>query len=246
MTSAADQRRAPADVRTPETAQNQILAKLPARELAEIMSHAEEVSVPLGQLLFEAGDSIERVYFPLTAMTSLVIVLADGTTIEALTVGREGFVGLPLVNRVGTARYKGICQVEGKFLVLDAKVFVSIIDSLDDLKRRLLRYSQFSSEVMSQSAACNGVHTVEQRCARWLLITADATGTTEFRLTQEFLSQMLAVRRPGVTVAMGSLSRSALISAHYGRVKLLDVGGLKNRACECYSAVRSKAEELLA
>jgi CRP-like cAMP-binding protein len=149
------------------------------------------------------------------------------------------------LNQVNTARYKGVCQVEGTFLVLDAGVFLSIIDSLGDLKRRLLRYSQFAGEVVAQTAACNSVHTVEQRCARWLLITADATGNKEFHITQEFLSQMLAVRRPGVTVAMGGLVKAGLVSGRYGHVKLLDTEGLKNVACECYQAVRLKAEELL-
>src|SRR2546423_2689320 len=185
MTSTSDQPRSSADGLAVESAQNQILAKLPARELAEIMSHAEEVSIPLGRLLFEPGSTLERVYFPLTAMTSLVTVLSDGTSIESMTVGREGFVGVPLLNRVTTNRYRGICQVAGSYLWLDAQVFLSIIDSLDDLKRRLLRYSQFSIEVSSQSAACNSVHTIEQRCAKWLLVTADATGHNEFHLTQE-------------------------------------------------------------
>lgn len=209
------------------------------------MSHAAEVFIPLRQEIFEQGSELERVYFPLTGMISLVVVLSDGTSIEAMTVGREGFAGLPLLNQVSTARYKGVCQVEGTFLVLDAGVFLSVIDSLGDLKRRLLRYSQFASEVVAQSAACNSVHTVEQRCARWLLITADATGNTEFHITQEFLSQMLAVRRPGVTVAMGTLVKAGLVSGRYGHVKLLDPEGLKDVACECYQTVRLKAEELL-
>ena len=209
------------------------------------MAHAKETFIPLRRELFEQGSLIEQVYFPLTGMISLVVVLSDGTSIEAMTVGREGFVGLPLLNQVNTARYKGVCQVEGTYLVLDASVFLSIIDSLGDLKRRLLRYSQFASEVVAQSAACNSVHSVEQRCARWLLITADATASTEFHITQEFLSQMLAVRRPGVTVAMGQLVKAGLVSGRYGHVKLLDVERLKDVACECYGTVRSKAKELL-
>jgi CRP-like cAMP-binding protein len=247
MTSTSGQPRSAADVRhVAPSPQNEILANLPARELAEIMSHAEQVFIPLRQEIFEQGTALEQVYFPMNGMISLVVVLSDGTSIEAMTVGREGFVGLPLLNQVNTARYKGVCQVEGTFLVLDAGVFLSIIDSLGDLKRRLLRYSQFAGEVVAQSAACNSVHTVEQRCARWLLITADATGNTEFHITQEFLSQMLAVRRPGVTVAMRTLVKAGLVSGRYGHVKLLDPQGLKDVACECYETVRSKAAELLA
>jgi CRP-like cAMP-binding protein len=210
------------------------------------MERAEEVSYPIRQQLFDQGDVVELVYFPLTGMASLVIVLDDGTAIEASTVGREGFVGTPLLNGVLTARYRCICQVEGTFLVLNARIFLSIIDGLPELKRRLLRYSQFLSEVAAQSAACNSVHTVEQRCARWLLITADGTGSTSFSMTHEFLSQMLAVRRPGVTVVIGSFVRRALVSKGYRKITLLDVDGLKQISCECYATITAKARELLA
>jgi CRP-like cAMP-binding protein len=226
--------------------QNDILSRIPAAELAAIMEHATEIDCPGREVMFEAGDEIETVYFPLTGMASLVIVLEDGTTVEAMTVGCEGFIGVPLMNGVTTARYKGICQVAGIFLVFSAEVFLSIIDTLPDLSRRLHRYSQYASDVAAQSAACNGVHRVEQRCARWLLVTSDAIRSTTFNLTQEFLSQMLAVRRPGVTVAMASLAKKELISYRYRQVTLLDVPRLKETACECYATIREKAEELLA
>jgi CRP-like cAMP-binding protein len=226
--------------------QNDILSRIPAAELAAIMEHAAEIDYVGREVMFEAGDTIETVYFPLTGMASLVIVLENGTTVEAMTVGCEGFIGIPLINGVETQRYKGICQVDGVFLALSAKDFLSIIDTLPDLSRRLHRYTQYASDVAAQSAACNGVHRVEQRCARWLLVTSDAIRSTTFNLTQEFLSQMLAVRRPGVTVAMAGLAKKELISYRYRRVTLLNVPGLKATACECYATIRSKAEELLA
>ncbi|MDQ6770758.1 MAG: Crp/Fnr family transcriptional regulator [Gemmatimonadota bacterium] len=225
--------------------QNKILSLIPAAELADIMVHAEEIFCPLRQELFERGDTTELVYFPLTGMASLVIVMEDGTTIEAMTIGREGFIGFPLLNEVKTARYKGICQIEGNFLILNAKVFLSIIDSLPDLKQRLHRYAQFANESVAQSAACNSVHSIEQRCARWLLTTADAISSTAFNLTHEFLSQMLAVRRPGVTVAMAALARQSLVTHHYRKVTLIDVAGLKKVSCECYETIRRNARELL-
>ena len=212
--------------------QNQILAKLPAGELALIMSHAEEVHCALRQDLFQEGETVKHVHFPLTAMCSLLVVLSGGTQIEAMTVGREGFVGLQLLNGVTSARYKGVCQIEGNYLVLKSEVFLSIIGQLPDLTRRLRRYPQFASEVLAQSAACNSVHTVRERCAKWLLITADATGSNEFRLTQEFLSQMLAVRRPGVTQALGDLVKRGLLSKGYGSINLVDIDGMKSAACE--------------
>jgi CRP-like cAMP-binding protein len=226
--------------------QNQILSKLPSDELAAIMEHAEEILCPSRQEMFLAGDVIDRVYFPLTGMCSLVIVLEDGTTVESMTVGREGFIGAHLLNEVRTARYKGICQVEGQFLAMPADAFLSIIDDLPDLSRRLRRYSQYAADVAAQSAACNGLHNVEQRCARWLLVTSDAIDSTSFNLTQEYLAQMLAVRRPGVSVAMTALARRSLVSYRYRKITLLDVKGLKETACECYATIRDKAKELLA
>jgi CRP-like cAMP-binding protein len=225
---------------------NQILASLPASELAEVTSHARQWEGALRQELFEQGDEVELVYFPLTGMASLLVVLSDGTSIEAMTIGREGFVGVQLLNGVTTARYRGICQIEGSFLMVESDVFLSLIDRLPDLRRRLQRYAQFASEVLAQSAACNSVHTSRQRCAKWLLITADATGSNEFHLTHEFLSQMLAVRRAGVTQALGALATNGLLSSRYGRITLIDVDGLKRAACECYETIRAKAGELLA
>jgi CRP-like cAMP-binding protein len=225
--------------------QNEILALIPDSERAVVMEHTEEVEIPLRREMFEEDDTIDRVYFPLTGMVSLVVPLKGGTTVEAMTVGKEGFIGLPLLNQVPTARYKGICQIEGKFLSLSADAFLSVIDDVPDLLRRLRRYAQFASEVAAQSAACNGVHNVEQRCARWLLVTSDAIGETTFNLTQEFLSQMLAVRRSGVTVTMAGLAKRALVSYKYRNVTLLDVPGLEQASCECYATIRGKARELL-
>jgi len=226
--------------------QNHILSRIPGAEFAVLTEYAAPIECSGREVMFEAGDTIETVYFPLTGMASLVIVLENGTTVEAMTVGCEGFIGVPLINGVTTERYKGICQVEGIFLALSARDFLSIIDTLPDLSRRLHRYTQYASDVAAQSAECNGVHRVEQRCARWLLVTSDAIRSTTFNLTQEFLSQMLAVRRPGVTVAMAALAKKNLISYRYRQVTLLDVARLKDTACECYATIRAKGEELLA
>jgi len=224
---------------------NGILAGLPADELSALLDRAEEVDIPVRIELFQVGDRIDKVYFPLTGMISLVIVLKNGPIIEAITVGREGFSALPLLNDVNTSRYRGVCQIAGKFLVLQATDFIQVLNSAPTLEHRLRRYSQYSNDVTGQNAACNSIHTIEQRCARWLLITADAIGATEFSLTQEFLSQMLAVRRPGVNVAMRALARRELISHRYGKVTILDLVGLRLASCECYGTIAEKAKELL-
>jgi CRP-like cAMP-binding protein len=226
--------------------QNDIIDKLPANELAAFLERAEKISSPLREVLFEVNEPFERVLFPLTGMGSLVTVLKDGTTLEAMTVGREGFMGLPLFHGIPVARCKGICQVEGDFYQVAPNDFVSLVKIAPELRLQLHRYAQFSNEVVAQSAACNSMHLIEQRCARWLLLTADAVGRKDFSLTQEFLSQMLAVRRPGVTVAIGALERQGLIDHRYGKVSISDADGLKKVACECYQTITDKARELLA
>jgi len=226
--------------------QNQILSKLPVAELAHLLRHTEEFSAPLREVFFEDGDTVEHVYFPLTGMASLVTVLHDGTMVEAMTIGREGFVGLAIFNGLSVAGYKGMCQIEGKFLRLPATAFLSVLENAPELRRRLLRYSEYAQQVVSQWSACNSLHLIEQRCARWLLVTRDALGTDSFNLTQEFLSQMLSVRRPGVTAAMGGLERRGLVGHRYGKVNIIDEAGLKRASCECYRRIRSKADTLLA
>ena len=226
--------------------ENNIIAKLPANELAAFLDRAEKISSPLRETLFEINEPFERVLFPATGMGSLVTVLKDGTTLEAMTVGREGFMGLPLFHGITVARCKGICQVEGDFYQVAPDDFVSLLKIAPELRLMLHRYAQFANEVVAQSAACNSMHLIEQRCARWLLLTADAVGRKDFSLTQEFLSQMLAVRRPGVTVAIGALERQGLIEHRYGKVSISDADGLKKVACECYQTITDKAQELLA
>ena len=230
----------------PETPpKNELLAKIPPHELASFMEHVTDVSIAVKEVLFEEKDILDRVYFPLNSMISLVNVMDDGTLIEVMTVGREGFIGFALLNNVSTARYKGVVQIGGRFLSVPVAALLTAIKTLPEMRRHLRHYAQFASEVAAQGVACNSVHNVEQRLARWLLITADAIGSNTFDITQEFLSQMLAVRRPGVTVAMGALGRRALLSHRYGKVTLLDVQGLKQTSCECYRRIQEKAIELL-
>ena len=229
----------------PDVSGNEILARLEAAELDVLIQHAEEVEFPMRHQIFDQGETMTMVYFPLTGMISMVVVLKNGPMIEALTVGKEGFTGTAVLNDVRAARYRGVCQIAGKFLAIKVDDFAAQLESLPDLQRRLRRYSQYASDVVAQSAACNSIHTIEQRCARWLLITADAIRNDKFNLTQEFLSQMLAVRRPGVNVAMRALLRRELISHRYGKVTILDRVGLREAACECYGTVEARAKELL-
>jgi CRP-like cAMP-binding protein len=225
--------------------QNLLLSQLPAAELARILEKAEVHKAALRETFFEDGDPVEHVYFPLSGMASLVTVLEDDTMVEAMTVGREGFVGLPVFHGLSNAGYKGMCQIEGQFLRMRSKHFLSLLEDSPELRRRLHRFTEYSHQVVAQWSACNSIHLIEQRCARWLLVTRDAVGVDAFNLTQEFLSQMLSVRRPGVTAAMGGLERRGLVAHRYGKVNIIDDTGLKKVACECYGRMRKKAETLL-
>ena len=231
--------------RAPAIQRNLLLSLLPDPELDALLERAEIIKPALRDIFFELRDPIDRVLFPLTGMASLVTVLKDGTSLEAMTVGCEGFVGLPLFHGLKTSPVKAMCQIEGEFYSIPAKSFKDVLAKAPMLHSLLHRYSQFASEVLTHSAACNAMHLIEQRCARWLLTTSDSIGKKKFNLTQEFLSQMLAVRRPGVTVAMGGLERQGLISHRYGIVDIIDVEGLKKVSCECYQTVRDRQRELL-
>lgn len=224
---------------------NRLLAKLPPTELAAILEVGSEASHDLRDVFYANGAKIKNVYFPLTGMISLVTELKDGTSLESMTVGCEGFAGLPLFHGVPVARTLAMCQIKGDFLRLSAESFVGVLKSTPKLTQLLHRYSQFSYDAVAQSAACNSMHLIEQRCARWLLITSDAVDSTELGLTHEFLSQMLAVRRPGVTVAIGELEKAKLISHRYGKIAIIDKAGLERAACECYGTVKDRRRELL-
>jgi CRP-like cAMP-binding protein len=231
---------------TDHAAKNGLLARLPATELAALLLLSTHVEMDLREVLAASGQKIENVYFPLTGMISLVTKLKDGTSLESMTIGREGFSGLPVFHGVSNARTMSMCQIEGEFLKVSSESFAGLLAEAPQLALLLHKYSQYAHEVVAQTAACNSMHLIEQRCARWLLISSDAVGSHEFGLTHEFLSQMLAVRRPGVTVAIGELERRKLIVHRYATISILDKTGLEKAACECYRTVKDREQELLA
>jgi len=229
-----------------QAARNNILAKLPSSELAALLEQSTRIECNLREVMVPNGAKINHVYFPLTGMISLVTELKDGTFLESMTVGCEGFSGLPVFHGVDTSRTMAMCQIEGTFLRLPAESFAALLKKAPQLALVLHRYAQYAHDVVAQSAACNSMHLIEQRCARWLLVSSDAVGTLDFGLTHEFLSQMLAVRRPGVTVAIGELERRKLVAHRYGRITIIDKKGMEKAACECYRTVKDRERELLA
>jgi CRP-like cAMP-binding protein len=233
-------------IQTPDgkdSTRNIILRALTRGDLQRLIDVAECVSLASKEGVWETDQPIKHVYFPETAVISLVTLLDSGP-IEAITIGNDGFVGLPVVHGPGATNTRAMCQMPGRAWRLTAEEFRKLWAEMPELELALDRYSQFVIETISQSAACNRIHVIEERCARWLLMSHDRVAGDEIPLTQEFLAQMLGVRRPGVTVAIGILERAGLIAHARGRIQVIDRQGLEAASCECYQAIR-KREKIL-
>jgi CRP-like cAMP-binding protein len=225
---------------------NKILKLLPPPELAALVERGHVVEIKSKQILFEPGEKVEHVHFPEDCVISLVTVMEDGDQVEAMTVGNDGFSGIPVFHGVETTKNKVCGQISGTALRIGARDFSDLARDLAGLRRLLHRYSEFVFETVAQSAACNRLHVIEQRCARWLLMSQDRVGRDTFDLTQEFLAQMLGVRRPGVTVAMGILEKAGLIAHGRGNIRVVDRAGLEKAGCECYRTIRARQAKLIA
>lgn len=225
--------------------ENRLLAILPSEEYARLLPYLETVTLPLKQVLYESKNLIEHVYFPNHGVISLLTILDDGTAAEVGLVGNEGMVGLSIFLGADTAFLRSIVQVPGDALRMRADVFKKLINPVTLLHGLLQRYTRTLMIQFAQSAACNNYHSVEQRCCRWLLMTHDCVESDEFPLTQQFLSQMLGVRRASVTVAASKLQRAGLIHYNHGNITILNRKGLESHACECYGIVKQEFDRLL-
>jgi CRP-like cAMP-binding protein len=225
---------------------NQLLALLAPDVRARLAQSMERVSLALKEVVYEAGAPITCVYFPLGGVISLVVTMADGGTVEVATIGKEGMTGIPVFLGSNHSAMKAFSQVPGEAFRLPVDAFKRELAESDGAFRTVAgRYAQAMMNQIAQGVACNHLHSIEERTARWLLMTHDRVGKDEFPLTQEFLSQMLAVRRPSVTIAAGLLEKAALITYKRGRITILDRAGLERAACECYAVVRKEYERLL-
>ena len=226
---------------------NRLIDALPPDERAELARDLESERLELKQLLLEPGKRIDQVYFPLTAVASVLNLVEDTDGVEMATIGNEGLVGLPLFWGINTSNPRELaqCQVPGEALVMAAETFSSKASEGGAFSGVVGRYTQAFVTQLGQQVACNGLHTIEERCARWMLLTADRVGVDEFPLTQEFLAQMLGARRPSVTVVAGILQQAGLIRTRRGRVQITDRLGLERAACECYGVLREVFDRLL-
>ena len=216
---------------------NTLITLLPAEERQQMLPFLEELDVALRREIFRADGPIEHVYFPLSCVISIHTRMQDGIAVEIVTVGREGMVGLPIFLGGERTPARAFCQIAGRALRIEAAAFRAAVAVNPVLNTILLRYTQAVLTQVSQSAVCNRVHPIEERCARWLLSTHDNVDGQDFELTQEFLAEMLGVSRPRVSVAAGILQRAGLIRYSRGRVQVVDRAGLEGAACECYGII---------
>jgi CRP-like cAMP-binding protein len=218
---------------------NLLLAALPRKSYAELLPGLTPVTLTFGDVLYEPGQKIDQVYFPSDSMVSLLTLVEDHLALEVGLVGLEGVVGSPLALGVDRSPVRALVQGGGAAMRMSAGSFRSALRRSPPLQRGLLRYVNALMSQVTQTAACNRFHLVEARLARWLLMTRDRMRSDEFRLTQDFLSHMLGVRRVGVTEAAGALQRRKLIEYSRGVIGILDDRGLEAAACSCYRIVRN-------
>lgn len=219
---------------------NEILLQLSAKECEPLLSKLELVRLKVHQVLHEPGDNLKSAYFCNTGMISILSVFADGKSVEIGLVGKEGFVGLPLVAGFRTAPNRAMAQIDGTALRIDGEALVAFLEQCPKLERSLQQYSQISAMQIGQIAACNRLHEVDERLARWLLMCADRVGSNQLPLTQEFLAQMLGTRRSSVTVAAGILQKAGIIAHGRGDVRIVDRKKLEEATCECYGVMQQQ------
>lgn len=229
----------------PSPPRNRILAALPKAAYKRIMPLMERVLLENGHLAYDVDKPIQFVYFPLTGVFSLVTFMEDGEGVEVATVGNEGMVGLPLFLGVDRTSGKAFTQVPGDSLRMTAAAFKKQIRSREPLTQTLQLYTQALMVQISQGMACNGKHSIRQRCARWLLMTHDRIGAETFPLSQEFLALMLGVRRGGVNKVATELKQAGLIQYSRGVISILKRKELEDTSCECYRVIKKEFDRLL-
>lgn len=229
----------------PDPRQNHLLSALPEDVSDRLFPHLEPISLPLGKTLYESGGRLDHVYFPTTAIVSLLYVMENGASAEIAVVGNEGVVGIALFLGGETMPNRAVVQSAGHGYRLKGQDLKLEFDRSGALQHLLLRYTLALLSQMAQTAVCNRHHSVDQQLCRWLLLSLDRLPSNELCMTQELIANMLGVRREGVTEAAGKLQSAGLIHYSRGRIEVLDRPGLEARVCECYEVVRKEFMRLL-
>jgi CRP-like cAMP-binding protein len=228
-----------------EPIENTILATLPAEERARLDPLLELVAIGRAQRIYNSGQPVRYVYFPAGALFSVLGIGGDGRTVEVGALGCEGFVGLPVLLEDDAPAFQVIGQIPGRAWRMRAEDFRAELARAGPLRPLLLRFTQAQMTQTGQTAACNRLHEIDQRTARWLLHCADWVGRDTYPLTQEFLAYMLGVRRPSVTTAAALIQRAGFITYHRGVIEVVDREGLEAASCECYALIRKEYRRLI-
>ena len=230
---------------TPDPRRNHLLAALPEADWQRWAPRLEPVELPLGKVLAESGGSFSHVYFPTTAVVSLLYVTEDGASAEIGIVGNEGLVGIAIFMGGRTTPSRAVVQGAGRAFRLPASLMREEFERSPPVMHLVLRYTQALITQMAQTAVCNRHHTLDQQLCRWLLLSLERAQGDELIMTQELIANMLGVRREGVTEAARRLQQAGLISYARGHIRVLDRTGLEARACECYAVVKREYDRLL-
>lgn len=231
-----------ADGRPPR--ENRIVAALPQSDRQQLLEATTEVTLNVRTVLFEPGEAVDAVYFPTDGVVSLVTPVHTGALVEVATIGNEGVVGVPLVQPLTGFAVRAITQVAGHGLRVDASVFAELVANSRPFQTLIDRYTQALFGQIAQAAACNRLHSSEERLSRWLLMSQDRVESGQFTITQELLAQMLGARRSTVSVSAGILQRAGLIKYARGHVTIVDRRGLEAVACECYAVIRAELDRV--
>src|ERR1022692_1426063 len=223
---------------------NPLLEALPDAERKTLEQHLRPGHLTVKTVIFDPGQPIPFLHFPIDGVISLVTPLADGNIVEVATIGNEGIVGVPLVPG-GSLAVRAISQVAGRTLRIEAGEFAKGLERLPAFRDLVQNYVQALFGQISQAAACNRLHSNEERLSRWLLMSHDRVGTDTFPITHEFLGQMLGSRRATVTLSAGLLQSAGLIRYHRGRVTIIDREGLESVSCECYGIIKAALDRVV-
>lgn len=228
-----------------EVRKNHLLSELPEDSFERILPHLQAVKLPLGKVLYESGDMLDFVYFPTTAIVSLLYVMENGSTAEIGVVGNDGILGIALFMGGNTTPNRAIIQSAGIGYKMKAKDLMDEFTRGGKFHNMLLRYTQALITQISQTAVCNRLHSVEEQLCRWLLLSHDRLESDKLVMTHDLISNMLGVRREGITMAARKLVKRNLIKNFRGTMTILDRAGLEEACCECYEVVNTEYNRLL-
>jgi len=224
---------------------NYLFHSIPEKEWGSLLPYIEQVTLPLGKVLYEPGVKMDNVYFPSSAIISLLYALENGSTAEIAVVGNEGIVGISIFMGGESTSSRAVVQSAGIGYRIPSRIILNEFNNAGPVMHLLLRYTQALITQMSQTAVCNRHHSLDQQFCRWLLLSLDRLTSNQLKMTQELIANMLGVRREGITEAALKVQKAGFIKYTRGHITILDRTGLENRTCECYAVVKAEYDRIL-